>query len=537
MSAIPLAMTSTACFNDLPPELVASIARNTDDATLLALASVSRGLRAKSFHVYGYRFFRTMKFCLYPHSLQALVDISYTPHLAKYVQYVAFGTEDVGLLDPVHDGEFRQGKAQHSLTLLSSLDDDSLLETRMRADSAVISQALIKLPKLQQVLVGTSFHLEGVEVRKSWGASRLKEFECPSDHCSETLGSRSVFMAYRTVVLALHQMGELFEHIKIGIYLDRADDKQLQSGSSPVVWEDAQNLAQRITTLQLQIYVEDGISSATRILHLVDAATIKSLESHYVGPQKRVESQIHTVYLPFRHLQRVVVKGLWATVEVFSGILYSHRYRLKQVSMIECSIKPVSEHPPPQILEHSEAMEHIHNGWLSVVRELLQLPELGFVHLSHLEQSPYLIIDSSMPYDRLNSEMSVSATWQNKDEVQKGLGHIVNQGKNLVYRVLKPLPLFGPVSSIYYFNLRLANKEVSASFSWTRKELAVLKEHENFFPYLPGIRQLSPPSDRCVPLPTNTQNLPDGHELLLGLLWGQWQTVWVKNARLSPGNW
>jgi hypothetical protein len=127
---------STVIVSELPPELVACIARNTDDTTLLALASVSHGLRAKSFHVYGYRFFRVLKFSLYPHSLQALIDISYTPHLAKDVQYVAFGTEDVGLLDPVHDGDFRQGKYRHAPTLLSSLDPEAMLETRMRADSA-----------------------------------------------------------------------------------------------------------------------------------------------------------------------------------------------------------------------------------------------------------------------------------------------------------------------------------------------------------------------------------------------------------------
>ena len=531
----PLAMTSTACFNELPPELVACIARHTDDATLLALASVSRGLRAKSFHIYGYRFFRTLKFCLYPDSLQTLVDISYTPHLAKYVQYVAFGTEDVGLLDPVHDGEFRQGKAQHSLTLLSSLDDDSLLETRMRADSAVISQALIKLPKLQQVLVGTSFHLEGVEVRKSWGATRLKKFDCPSDHCSEILGFRTVFIGYRTVVLAFHQMGKMSEHINIGIYLDRAEQKQLQSSPFLVVWEYAQNLAQRITTLQLQLHAGDHISSATRVLDLVKAATITSLELHYVGPQEHAQSQIHIAPSPFRHLQRVVVKGLWATAPAFVGLLCSHRHQLTHVSIIECSVKRDQALLPSQYPGIPEDNEHIRSGWLSVVHELLQLPKLEFVHLRHLEQSPSRIIDSSMPYDCLDSELSVSATWQNKDEVQKGLEHLISQSTGLEYRVPKGTLLhhFDPYKC--YLNLRLTNQKVSTSFTWTNKELALLEEHWNT--YHSKLRRPPPPFDRRVPFTANMQSLPDGHELLSGLLWGQWQTVWVKNARLSPGNW
>jgi hypothetical protein len=102
----PVAKAHTTRLTDLPPELIGQITRHADNTTLVAFASVSMGLRANSLHAYGSRFYRTVKFCLDPNSLQALMDISYAPHLGKFVRSVAFGTEDVGFVDPNHDGEY-----------------------------------------------------------------------------------------------------------------------------------------------------------------------------------------------------------------------------------------------------------------------------------------------------------------------------------------------------------------------------------------------------------------------------------------------
>jgi hypothetical protein len=91
----------------LPIELIGKIAQQCDDKTLIVfVVELKRKIYKASFTTYGQRFFKTLKFCFYPHSLQALQDICNTERLAKFVEHVAFGTEDVGLLDPRHEYQF-----------------------------------------------------------------------------------------------------------------------------------------------------------------------------------------------------------------------------------------------------------------------------------------------------------------------------------------------------------------------------------------------------------------------------------------------
>jgi lipid A disaccharide synthetase len=91
----------------LPNELIEKIAQQCDDETLIVfVVELTRKIYEASFTTYGQRFFKTLKFCFYPHSLQALQDICNTERLAKFVEHVAFGTEDVGLLDPRHEYQF-----------------------------------------------------------------------------------------------------------------------------------------------------------------------------------------------------------------------------------------------------------------------------------------------------------------------------------------------------------------------------------------------------------------------------------------------
>jgi hypothetical protein len=263
--------------DDLPAELIAQIATNTGDATLISLAAASRGLRTKAFHVYGNHFFRILKFCLYPNSLQALTDISYTPHLAKFVQYVVFGTEDVGLIDPAHDGEFRRGVARHTPGTMYIIDESEKLDTRMRVDSGCIAQALTKFPVLRQIFLGDRVMIDGKETRWSWGATRLDQFECPSGHCSIKVGSRTITIGYRTVILALAQIGGQLEHTKLGVSLNRADCTKPQPEAYTIVWNDAAYLSSRITTLQLQLLAAQQNFNHGPVQDIVNNASIDSL--------------------------------------------------------------------------------------------------------------------------------------------------------------------------------------------------------------------------------------------------------------------
>lgn len=208
ITTVWLLRRQTVGLDSLPAELITQIVVQSSDAALKSLGATSRSLREKSFHTYGNRFFQALKFCLYPNSLQALIDISYTPLLARYIQCVAIGTEDVGLLDPIHDGDYQQGKAQHTTRSQNKTSGDDLLQVRMRADSAVISQALMKLPNLKQVVIGDRFCFNGKTLRSSIGANQLRPIVCPTGHCTTMLGSKWVLIAYHTVVLALHQIAD-----------------------------------------------------------------------------------------------------------------------------------------------------------------------------------------------------------------------------------------------------------------------------------------------------------------------------------------
>ena len=97
----------------LPTELIALIAEHADNSALQSLVKTCRKVHAGSFSTFGDRFFRTITFCLYANSLQVLTDISYEPRLTGFVRNVAFGTEDIGLVDPIHDIHEREGHSRH----------------------------------------------------------------------------------------------------------------------------------------------------------------------------------------------------------------------------------------------------------------------------------------------------------------------------------------------------------------------------------------------------------------------------------------
>jgi hypothetical protein len=201
--------TFAARIERLSNELVAQIARNTDKNTLLALASTSRHLREGSFSVYGPRFFTTLKFCLHPISLQALHDISCTPYIAKYVFNVAFGTEDEGASDAIHDVDLRKNQSPHSvipLELISSIKELHLSNEPMQTESAIISQALLRFQKLAMIMIGEQCTFEGTEIRPSIGKVALVKFACRCIHCKNQNRSRSAYDVYLTAASAIKQM-------------------------------------------------------------------------------------------------------------------------------------------------------------------------------------------------------------------------------------------------------------------------------------------------------------------------------------------
>jgi hypothetical protein len=168
--------------NRLPNELVAQIASNTDNTTLLAFATTSRQLREGSFPVYGARFFTTLKFCLHTISLQALDDISHKPYIAQYARNMGSGTEDVGVVAPshLHDPEDESLHSAVPSATIPSTEQPHLSSAGTRTDSAVMLQALVRFPKLDMIMVGARCALEGAETRPSIGKIGLFRFHVPA---------------------------------------------------------------------------------------------------------------------------------------------------------------------------------------------------------------------------------------------------------------------------------------------------------------------------------------------------------------------
>ncbi|KAF2829566.1 hypothetical protein CC86DRAFT_404201 [Ophiobolus disseminans] len=442
----PRVTIGTVGFDDLPSELITQVARDIDDSTLKAFAATSRGLRAKTLYTYSNRFFRTLKFCLYQNSLQALVDIAHKPHLAESVHHVAFGSEDVGLLHSAHDGEYKQGRSPHSpglLRTLSPTDVNDLFDIRMRADAATILEALMKLPRLEQIMLGNRYFLQGKGVCRSMGAAQLKHFECPSGLCTSQIGSKTVFIGYRTVVLAVHRMGDQLKHLKFGISLENVtvwalprttlvqvgiahvlpsphtvtenkDCGAIQARPHLVPWDRQEYLA-RITSLQLNLRETDQNFVFNHVQSLVVAATIDSLDVQYELPARHPAPCIYLISLPLPYLRRVVLRDLWDAFGIFKKDRPGHNY---------------GHLAAPLTVPQDGCI-----GWLPVIHELLQLPNLVFVHVSRLEKDHVECEDDdTMPYDCLDSALSTSATWEGRAEVRNRLGHFTGQINSLTFR-------------------------------------------------------------------------------------------------------
>jgi hypothetical protein len=168
---------------ELPTEIIEKVAANLDNTALSALHATSRSIKDKSLHVYYVNCFGVLKFCLHPFSLQALTHISRHQDFARYVHTVAFGPEERGLIDPLHEEIVKRNGGKHSQPTTPSTSLDTLKKMRERLDALTIAQALVKFPNLRLVMLGRHLELDGQPVRPSWGKATISDLYCTSGHC------------------------------------------------------------------------------------------------------------------------------------------------------------------------------------------------------------------------------------------------------------------------------------------------------------------------------------------------------------------
>jgi hypothetical protein len=349
----------------LPNELIAQIASNADIETLLALATTSRHLREGSFSVYGPRFFQTLKFCLYPNSLQALSDISCSPHIAKYVQNVAFGTEDVGLLDPIHDVDFREGRSSHTdvgAKMLPMAKDD-LSSARMRTDSALMSQALARFTKLEMVMIDEFFAIEGSEIRPSIGKSGLSQFSCHSHHCKVDDRSKTAITVYHTAALAVKQMRKSFSHVKLGISLAHLDYLHARWHPTFMDWYIDDDITRRTTNLQLNLPNGDSRSIHPGLDNLAKISPVDTMEVRHTGPIEHSHRYFSFFNLKLGHLRRLVLSNLCVSEPGFAKLWQKYRHQLTYLTLVKFSTLSRS-------FLSFQPLNPSYTSWMSVLHEL-----------------------------------------------------------------------------------------------------------------------------------------------------------------------
>ncbi|CAO2654588.1 Nn.00g113210.m01.CDS01 [Neocucurbitaria sp. VM-36] len=528
----------------LPTELVQKVAANLDDSSLVIFASTSRIMRRRTIYVYGERFFKTIKFCLYPYSLQALTDISYS-RFAKHVQNIAFDVEDIGLIDPLHDEDVRQGNRHHGPTAMMPYDHDRLIDLRMRVDSALICQTLSKFPKLKMVLIGGDLTLDGHLIKRSWGAKRHQTFTCPSGHCRTTGGTKEIRHVFQTVGIALENMRPIRTDIKLGVQVGIFEYYYLERvHKAHEVWYSGGAANQRVTDLQLELGHQTKHLHASRIQELLQASGIVSLVVKYVEEDSMDAAlTIHLSLLSLRQLQRIVLTCLCAKPSAFVDFFRCHRDRLTHVSLIHCSVVRhrrldnifPSPLPPP-------TSEEMIPDWLLVIKEFQTFSQLKFLELIHLEAERKVDRYEVPRNECLSKDMALDAIWEGKDEINTGLQVLTATYSTIAHPSMANPWNRGPAPPRDYMNMRFANFKASPVYKWTTAEAKALADFRHCHIYChkstPGnfkpISKIDDHTQFPVPGFYDESRMPVGHRILPHMLWGKWKTVWVSSA---PHTW
>ncbi|KAF2690525.1 hypothetical protein K458DRAFT_427245 [Lentithecium fluviatile CBS 122367] len=470
----------------LPTELVEQTAAHLNDLSLLALSAVSRSLRQKSSYIYGERFFETLKFCLHPLSLQALVDISSRPRFAQHVQNVAFGMEDFDLIDPIHDEEAKrivsfESRIIHSYVTASPMPVDALLNTRARVDALTILQSLTKFPKLKMVMVGSEFDIQGQLVRPSWGARKVASFVCPSEHCRPRMGNLWPRTIFGTVAMSLEQLQR--PDVDIYLSINRQDQEIVQRAPRELcLWYPSPRVLQQLRLLRLNVHLEDHIFMSEYIRPLDDNGQIESLYVKYpAAPPGFAQIPYGSAgldILPLRRLKHITFNHLYCRALVLVDFFRRCADRLTYVSLKACSVKGDADWLGQ--VEQNDA----ETSWKDVIAELQRVPNLSTLKLDYLEcgsDKPMGSMWGSGSDTRnqcFDMDLAIRASWENRAEVVTGLAYL-----KLTHTTIKVPPpssqlldLRNPPINVF-LNLRFANFKVGMRYTWTNQELIYLRPY------------------------------------------------------------
>jgi hypothetical protein len=339
----------------------------------------------------------------------------------------------------------------------------------MHCDVAIISQALVKLPKLKKLIVADQFSIDGKPMRSSGGAARLSPFRCVTEHCKPDIERISA----SRVGFLVNIIGAMRPHPLPKLGLDWSIDEDEAELKLHLMSQDLAESHTRLTDVQLKLRSEYEGFKAKGMENLINVTPLESLEVQYLLSRDPVKT-IHIRLLALENLQRVVLNGLHARRRAFSDFFRRRsRHRavtLKRVSIINCSIA----------LREKDKQNSEKPQWTKAMRYLKEIKDLDFLHLEklHHEHSETGLRGGIFrPYQDV--DLSIRAVWITKHEVDRGLAQLIKQMPGLTfYRERGPGNVPDDDMEGRYLHLRFANIKASASaFWWTYQEVIALAEY------------------------------------------------------------
>lgn len=316
-----------------------------------------------------------------------------------------------------------------------------------------------------------------------------------------------------------------------------------------------------MTNLQLTLSAAETDFDGLGLRDLVETAIIDTLEVLYVNHNWYAQDERHVLALKLPNLKRIALTDLCAKPSTFAALLRIHSNRLTSVSLKDCSTSEVPAGPPPTFAQFMGQIPQRDprsgaTQWLSILNQFRDCDNLVSLHLERLQikselTQPDRFGNTELPIGEVDETMSLCGEWRSKEEIDRALQALEHQADRLLF---SRRPRLSQLPRQCFLNLRFANFKASPSiYSWTARETFVLSEYRFYREHhLHNDSLADTPFDNAHDFPTrkvddsefsplrettsfcyaHEARLPSGRLRLPHLLWGKWETVWIRKTTI-----
>jgi hypothetical protein len=393
--------------HSLPTELIENIATYLDDKSLIAFSTTCRRARLDTVDIFGARLLVSLKFCMYPKSVQALADIA-NSHYAKHIKNVAFGIEDFGLINPAHDWDCIHGNKEHANDKTGRTTYHHVRGLRQQIDSKTIADALAKLPNLRLVMVGRDTYIDG-EPMPLIGVKGAKHWYCLGDQCwpvGKSRGKDENPPVYSMIAEVLRKKEHRPPSFEVLLTVDMREAFHADNyPRRPYKWRgsDSQIYKHLQIKLDAEKFSSSDLSGISNLSGSLESLEVWYTGSNYYGFQDFAEPIfIRDLHLP--HLQHLEMHGLVSVPSEFVSLLREYRDHLTHVGLVRCSLRTQLRFSPIYDMD-------LAGSWKPVIQELATMPQVKSLKLEMLAGK-----HSGISYDHdrdqvVDVDMATRAQW------------------------------------------------------------------------------------------------------------------------------